>query len=113
MGQSVVLNHLIVKSEGASVKIEWEIQDESGVTEYQLYRKINEGSQFEFVETIYADGSLTYEYIDDEIFKNDAKVITYELRVVKNGKTHKFYSTLSHNPTAIQQTWGSIKNMFK
>jgi hypothetical protein len=77
-----------------------------------LFRKVNEGS-FQPVTTLHANGSGRYTFMDDDIFKNESQVLTYELQVMKNGRYHKFYTTLSHNPTAIQRTWGSIKSMFK
>ncbi len=110
--QSVTLDQFIVKSEAASVVVTWQITDESNISEYKLFRKINEGA-FKMVATISADGSGNYSFMDDDIFKNDSQTLTYELQVMKNSRLHKFYTTLSHNPTAIQRTWGSIKSMFK
>ena len=110
--QSVTLDQFVVRSEAASVIVNWQITDEGNIQEYQLFRKINEGA-FKMVATIQSDGSGNYTYIDDDIFKNDSQTLTYELQVMKNSRLHKFYTTLSHNPTAIQRTWGSIKSMFK
>ncbi len=111
--QSMNLNHFMAKSEGASVIVKWELQDEAGVTEFKLYRKIDQSGEYELVETLQANGALTYTFMDDDIFKNESSIITYELHVLHNGQYIKFYTTLSHNPTAIQRTWGSIKSMFK
>jgi len=110
--QGVTLEQFIVKSEAASVMVTWQITDESNIREYKLYRKIDEGA-FKMVATIPASGLGNYVYEDDDIFKDDSQVLTYELQVMKNNRLHKFYTTLSHNPTAIQRTWGSIKSMFK
>lgn len=110
--QGVTLDQFLVKSEAANVVVTWQITDESNIAEYKLYRKIDEGA-FKMVATIPANGLGSYAYMDDDIFKNDSQVLTYELQVMKNNRLHKFYTTLSHNPTAIQRTWGSIKSMFK
>jgi hypothetical protein len=110
--QGVTLEQFIVKSEAASVMVTWQITDESNIREYKLYRKIDEGA-FKMVATIPASGLRNYVYEDDDIFKDDSQILTYELQVMKNNRLHKFYTTLSHNPTAIQRTWGSIKSMFK
>lgn len=110
--QGVTLDQFIVKSEAANVVVNWQITDESSIAEFKLYRKIGEGA-FKMVGIIPSNGIGNYAYVDDDIFKNDSQILTYELQVMKNNRLHKFYTTLSHNPTAIQRTWGSIKSMFK
>lgn len=110
--QGVTLDQFIVKSEAANVVVNWQITDESGIAEFKLFRKIDEGA-FKLVATVPSNGMGNYAFVDDDIFKNDSQVLTYELQVMKNNRLHKFYTTLSHNPTAIQRTWGSIKSMFK
>lgn len=110
--QAVSLNTYIARSEGANVLVQWEIQDEAGVSEYKLARKIDQNGSFETVFRANANGTRYYQFMDDHIFKNENRVITYELQVVKAGISHAFYTSISHNPTAVQRTWGSIKAMF-
>ncbi|MEM6265014.1 MAG: hypothetical protein AAGI38_21055 [Bacteroidota bacterium] len=112
-GQAVELYSLTASPEGASVWIRWEMEEETGISEYRLYRQIDVNSRFEQICTMHATNAGKYQFLDDDLFKDDSQVITYELQVIKNGRTHKFYATLSHNPTAIQRTWGSIKSMFQ
>jgi hypothetical protein len=102
-----------VRSMGADVLVEWEVLDETGITEFRLFRQIDSQGAFEFLNTIYANGGYRYQYLDDNIYKDGPRVLTYKLQVVRDGKTHDFFSTLSHNPTSIQRTWGSIKSMFR
>ena len=54
-----------------------------------------------------------YTFLDDAIFKTESRVIYYELHVVTDNRVHKFSRSLSHNPTSVQRTWGSIKSMFR
>lgn len=93
--------------------MKWEINDEHQISSYNLYRKYGEQGSFDHISLVKANGTGSYVYLDNDIFKNQSNLITYELRVVKNGRTYRFQSTLSHNPTAVQRTWGSIKSMFR
>lgn len=111
--QQFLLNYFTVNSEGADIKLEWEAQSEKGVLEYQVYRKFNNEPVLKHLATISPDQSNKYEFLDDDIFKDNSKVINYELHVITEDQVFKFYTSLSHNPTSIQRTWGSIKSMFR
>lgn len=111
--QGVVLNNFSVNSVASDVKIAWNIQSETGVSEFRLYRKMSTETDYKYVGTIPANGSLSYTYTDDNVFKTEATTITYELRVIKNGTMYNFYSTFTHQTSSVQRTWGSIKSMFR
>lgn len=112
--QGVNLNDFGVSAfNGSDIKIEWQIENESGVSEYRLYRKVGGNAEQKYVGTVYANGSGKYTYYDKDVFKTEASVITYELRVIKNGNPSFFYASLTFNTTSVQRTWGSIKGMFK
>ena len=113
LAQGFTLDKFEVTPNGADVLLQWETKDESGISEYRIYRKFNDDANFEFVATVQTDGSGIYQYLDDNIFKNEARIIHYELHAIKGGRVYKFYMNLSHNPTSIQRTWGSIKSMFR
>ena len=98
---------------GADIKIDWTTENESGVSEYRLYRKTGGNSEQKYVGTVYANGTGKYTYYDRDVFKTEATTITYELRVIKNGNPSFFYASLSYNTTSVQRTWGSIKGMFR
>lgn len=112
--QEVVLKHFTINSDGADILVEWEVKEETGITEFQLYRKFSDEPTLAFVVSIPANGSLKYKYLDDGIFKNNGRIIHYELHVFKDNQLQKFVSIpLAHTPTSIQRTWGSIKSMFR
>lgn len=113
VAQIVNLQQFDLRSESASVIVRWEVGDESGIEEYRLYRQDSEGAPLELIHSKSPNGISLYEYMDNDIFKNERRIIFYELHIVKNGEIHKFYASLNHNPTAIQRTWGSIKKMFQ
>ena len=110
--QSLSLESFTANPSGADVLLGWEVPSEDGVTAFKLYRKI-ESESYVFVSTIQADGSRSYVYLDDSIFKDTPQNITYKLQVNKNGVLYTFFTTVVHNPTSVQRTWGSIKAMFR
>ena len=112
-GQSVIVSDFNLTSDGADVLLEWELPDETGILEYRLYRRLNQNPNQDHIVTIKVDGSGSYQYLDDGIFKRDSTVIHYDLEIIQEKKTDVFTNSISHNPTSIQRTWGSIKAMFK
>ena len=109
----VLLNHFETTSEGADVLLSWEVQDESTVKEFRLFRRVNDEQTAAHVATIPLNGTRNYTHLDDDIFKTESRVIHYELQVVTQTQILRFTRSLSHNPTSIQRTWGSIKSMFR
>lgn len=109
----VLVNQFVLSSEGADVLLTWELLDEAGIEEYRLFRRINQEPTAAHVATLPANQAGLYTYLDDDIFKNKARVIMYELHIVTEAKVHRFTRSLSHNPTSVQRTWGSIKAMFR
>ena len=90
------------------------MKTEESVVEYRIFRKFNNEPLQAHIATISPDGVGSYQYLDDDIFKTESEVITYELQVLMSDNTiHQFQASLSHNPTSVQRTWGSIKSMFR
>ena len=111
--QAVLLNYFTVSSDGSDVVLEWEVQDEAAVQEFRIFRKINDEPTGAHVVTVKPNGLNSYQHLDDGIFKDNGRVITYELQIVTAVRTDTYQASLSHNPTSIQRTWGSIKAMFR
>ena len=111
--QTLLINDFRLVVDGADILLEWEMQSESGITEFRIFRRFNQDPTQSHIATVQPNGSVKYSYLDDGIFKTEGRVIHYELHIVADGQTHKFTRSLSHNPTSIQRTWGSIKSMFR
>lgn len=112
-GQTVLLNSFVLQADGADIVISWELQNENGVAEYRIFRRFEDESTLTHVVTLPNSKQGYYTYLDNNIFKQQPKVLFYELQVVVNGQIYKFTKGLAHNPTSIQRTWGSIKSMFR
>jgi len=112
--QNVFLNYFLINTDGADIVLEWEVQSENKIEEYQLYRKINDELVLTHIATIDPDGSMKYQFLDDNIFKTTPKLINYQLEIhFEDESIQKELASISHNPTSIQRTWGSIKAMFR
>lgn len=112
-GQAMTLNYFSASPDGSDVLVSFEVPHESGVTNFKLFRKIDEEPNWTFLDHVPPTGALTYNYLDYTIFKDEAKNITYKLLVYQNSTVYTYYTNIIHNPTSVQRTWGSIKAMFK
>ncbi|GAB4418637.1 MAG: hypothetical protein OHK0039_30230 [Bacteroidia bacterium] len=111
--QPVLLRYYNLVADGADILLEWEVQNESSISEYRLFRRFNDEPTLTHVATLAANGSPKYSYFDDDIFKTTGRVIHYELHIVTTSQVYTYSRSLSHNPTSVQRTWGSIKSMFR
>lgn len=111
---SITLKYFTATLLGTEIRLQWEVQSEYGITEFQVWKRINSGSASK-IYTITPNGSRVYSYIDPNVMKTDENQQTYvyTLRVFQGSTYTDFTQTISHNPTSIQRTWGSIKSMFK
>ena len=100
--------------QGTDVKLEWRLADEQGVESFELARKRPEETVFTRITSVSANGSANYSFVDDQLYKtNQANTISYRLTMKSGAGVTMYYTSISHNPTAVQRTWGSIKSMFK
>lgn len=111
--QTILLNYFNLKVDGAQILLEWELQSESTVKEFRVFRRFNDEPSLAHLITMPVKGIMKYNYLDDDMFKTRGRVVHYELHIVTNKKTYKYFASQSHNPTSIQRTWGSIKSMFR
>ncbi len=99
---------------GTEIKLEWEAQSETGITEFQLWKR-TPSSGASKIYTVVPNGNKIYSYTDANVMKTNETQQTYiyTLRVMQGSTYTDFTQTINHNPTSIQRTWGSIKSMFK
>jgi hypothetical protein len=111
--QNLTLNYFHASPDGADVIVAFEVPSEAGITDFKLWRKVGDESNYTFLQSIAPTGSLRYQYNDYTIFKDEAKTVSYKLQVFQNGAVFTYYTDITHNPTSVQRTWGSIKAMFR
>jgi hypothetical protein len=111
--QALTLNYFNAAPEGSDVLVAFQLPTEDGVTNMKMWRKMDQETQFTFLDHITPTGALEYRYLDYTIFKDEPRTITYRLQVYRNGAVYTYHTTILHNPTSVQRTWGSIKAMFR
>ncbi len=111
--QTVTLNYFTASPDGSDVVVTWEVPDEAGISNFKILRKIDDDPGYKFLEEMKPDGKRAYQYADYTIFKEAPKTISYKLQVYRNGMIYTFFTSIVHNPTSVQRTWGSIKSMFR
>jgi hypothetical protein len=111
--QTLTLNYFHASPDGSDVMVAWEVPSEAGITDFRIWRKVNDETSYAYLDHILPTGALQYQFQDFTIFKDEAKTISYKLQVCQNGAVFTYYTDITHNPTSVQRTWGSIKAMFR
>ncbi|RTQ49210.1 hypothetical protein EJV47_13775 [Hymenobacter gummosus] len=109
--------------EGSSVRVEWEVLNESGLTGFELYRKSATDASFSRVSTVAPSGQRRYQYLDANLYRGtngtngtsatNTGPYVYRLIVKSTGGDMSYTTVLSQTPSAVQRSWGSIKSMFR
>ena len=111
--QAITLSTFDIVADGSDILVSWDLPNETDIQEFRLFRRFNEATTSTHVAPIKPNGSGDYSYLDDDIFKQGARVLHYDLQIVTRGQTYTYSRNLVFNPTSIQRTWGSIKSMFR
>lgn len=111
---SVTLKYFTASPSGTEIKLQWEVQAETGITEFQLWKRTSSNGAVKIYSVI-PNGNKIYSYTDANVMKTNETQQTYiyTLRILQGSAYTDFTQTVNHSPTSIQRTWGSIKSMFK
>jgi len=103
--------------EGSEIRLDWEVDNESGVSRFEIFRKMEGEASYARISTVSPNGMRRYSYMDSDMFRNETsqpqKTIFYKLSIVSAGAETAHYASVSYNPSAVQRSWGSIKSMFR
>jgi len=97
------------------VLLEWVSGSESGVSNFQVERSFD-GIEFQAIVTITPQGSSSsYYYEDHDLYKNTTRTYYYRIKVQMSNGSSSFSAveTVTLTFSGIQQTWGSIKSLFR
>jgi hypothetical protein len=105
----------ITAYQGADIRLDWRVPEESEVIGYDIFRKKADETTFTKINSVAVNNSGTYTFLDDNLYKTSdgAQSIAYRLTIKTNQSSYNLYSSIQHSPTAVQRSWGSIKSMFK
>lgn len=102
--------------QGVDVRLDWHAADEADTQSFEVARRINPSYPYQNLMSVNAEQRGNYFFIDDNLYQQNIETIqTVQYRLTAkttNGDQH-FYATIKHSPTAVQQSWGTIKAMFK
>jgi hypothetical protein len=101
--------------QGSSIKLDWEMSNESGISTFELYRKSNTDPAYKKITSLAPNGTKRYTFTDTEINPEFtvSGPITYKLTLNTSGVDVSHYTTFSQSPSSVQRSWGSIKSMFR
>jgi hypothetical protein len=99
--------------DNSNAQVVWEVANEAGVQNYELYRKANNEPTFTKLATVSPSGQEHYHYLDSDVYHEVGGPFTYRLMVRTIATDQSYTSTLGQTPSAMQRSWGSIKSMFR
>jgi len=95
--------------------LDWKSGVEAGVISFEIQRSFD-NERFYTIATIDPVGNdQAYRYIDRDLFKNQVHTYYYRIIVKMTTGLHQISETdrVVLTTSGIQQTWGSIKAMFR
>ena len=108
---------------GAIVRVDWEVNNETDVTGFELARKGATETSYTVVNTTAATGMRRYQYLDANVYRTTGGTTpapsagnspyTYRLTVRGPGTDQSYLTVLAGTPSAVQRSWGTIKSMFR
>ncbi len=110
-----LITNFTATNEGDFVLLTWHTGTETGVTQYQVERSLD-GIDFHEIANLQPSGSNSdYSYEDRDLYKTTSRTYYYRIHASLSNGSSSFSTvqsvTLSFS--GIQQTWGSIKSLFR
>ncbi len=111
-----VIESFTVSADGDKAILQWSSNIEGNLSKYKIERS-EDGNIFTFIHQVLPEGNFSeYEYIDDDLMKNTShRVYYYRIKMIFSDGTFAYSETKSVtlNFSGFQETWGSIKAMFR
>lgn len=96
------------------VIIEWTMVDESGCTSFVIERSTDGVNYFDIATFAPHGAGEEYRYIDSDVFKQSTRTFYYRIRA-EMGQASEYSDTkqIAITINTVQQTWGSLKALFR
>ncbi len=114
-GEAIISGFSGYEDDGRII-IQWTTAMENGVTGFEIQRSTDQGRAYHQVGFLHAQGRGSgYTFIDDSIIaKVSGREYTYRLKIRDaNGESQFTDSINVETVLSVQQTWGSLKALFK
>ncbi len=100
------------------VTLKWQAEAEINLKGFEIERGLSK-TELQKIDFVEAKGNATakteYSFEDNSVFKTEARVYYYRLKIMDRDGAFTFTNVLEVNPTisGARATWGSIKAMFR
>lgn len=102
---------------GDDITIQWRVENENGVTAFEIERRSDDVTEYRRLGRITARGSgTTYSFVDETAFlkPQTGKRFTYRVRTVySNGALYSPEISVLHEVSSVKRSWGMIKELFR
>lgn len=112
---SAYLSFFNVRSENDNVILNWQSSQEINLKTYEVERKTSTGSFVNIGEVAAQGDNTLYTFVDENVFKTDDAIYIYRLKIIDNdgSASYSIEVAVSHSPSPVKRTWGSIKALFR
>ncbi|MBU1096004.1 MAG: hypothetical protein CVV23_11540 [Ignavibacteriae bacterium HGW-Ignavibacteriae-2] len=104
------------RSESDKIILTWQTAQEINIKEFVVERESSNSSFVEIARIKATGDNSVYTYIDENAFKTADAIYKYRLKIVEynsNNPTYSMEVVVSHSPSPVKRTWGSIKALFR
>ena len=114
-------NYVAANEHDSGIRVDWQAKDEHSVSYYEIYRSRSDSDILDKRASITAVGAgASYTFQDDNIFSKSTETGNYKfdyyVRAIMKDGSYKNSDVVQVSLTSLgvtQQTWGSIKAMFR
>lgn len=103
------------RSENNDIILEWKINSQEDIESFDILKKRSNDTDYKNIDKISSIGPGLYSYKDETpLYKTSGLSFTYKLKIIF--ADHVEYSDpieVNMNISGVNQTWGSIKAMFR
>ncbi|MBU0559223.1 MAG: hypothetical protein KJ799_04740 [Bacteroidetes bacterium] len=112
---NAILSDFQVISENGNVILNWQTSQEINLKHFIVERKSTNGPFMELGNIPATGDNSVYSFIDENAYKSHDAIYTYRLKIVDNDNTVSYSNevSVSHSPSTVKRTWGSIKALFR
>jgi len=113
----VIRGQPVARSDGSSITVHWDSDDETGLVGYEIARESGWGGQYMVLLPMYkAKGSnQPYDFVDETAFRTTGTFYKYRITGIysSGARSDPYEIGVSHYVSSVRRTWGSIKAMFR
>ena len=114
---AVIKGQPTARSDGSSITIHWDSDDETGIIGYEIARKAGWDGQYIVLMSLYKNrgSNQPNDFVDETAFRTAGTYYKYRITAVyaSGARSDPYETGVSHYVSSVKRTWGSIKAMFR